>query len=236
MKLAVVLETPTLAIADVDHMVDAIQVQLATHYADMWQSVGPVIRRYDTLAAVPTDWSVIALLESPDEAGVLGYHATTPDGRPYGRVFVAPILSNGGSAYQTPLSVSTTLSHEALEASGDPYVNWWADIDGATEDALELCDRVEGDAYQIGDAFVSDFLGPRAFSNGPGPYDYLTLLAQPWDVRDTGYCIRRVGGPGGSVTSTFGRTYPGWKMTTKDHPASRTAKRLCSGLTIPPAP
>jgi hypothetical protein len=236
-RLAVVLETPTLAPIDVDRMVDAVQVQLATHYADMWEAVGPVIRRYDTLAAVPSDWSVIAILESADEAGVLGYHATTPDGRPYGRVFVAPVLSNGGTVLDSPNSVSVTLSHEAIEADIDPYCNFWADMpDARNEDAIEGCDRVEGDAYAIGNVYVSNFLGPRAFGNGPGPYDYMGVLKQPWDVRENGYAIRRYGGQTGSITTTFGRTYPGWKMATKEHPASRTARRMLVEriTTIPP--
>ena len=32
----------------------------------------------------------LVLFDDAEQAGALGYHAETPDGRPYGRVFVGP--------------------------------------------------------------------------------------------------------------------------------------------------
>ncbi len=112
---------------------------------------------------------------------------------------------------QGPLAVSATLSHEVLETIGDPYINWWADTPDGDEEAIELCDRVEGDAYAIGNVSVSNFLGPRAFSMGAGPYDRLGLLANAWDMTAGGYKIRRQGGPSGTVTQVFGAKMPAWK-------------------------
>ena len=69
---------------------------------------------------------------------------------------------------------------------------------------------------------VSNFIGPRWFSNGAGPYDYLGNLKAPWQMTPGGYLIKR---NAGVVTQVFGESYPDWKRDGKNHGASRTKRR-----------
>lgn len=200
----------------------AIQRQLSEHVASLWQAGAMSCEVAETLDKVPTNNCPIVLLNDSDQAGALGYHATTPDGRPYARVFVAPIMVNDGTLFEGNNCISATISHEAVEACLDPYALWWCDMPDGTQDAIEGCDRVESDVYAIDGISVSNFVGPRGFSNGPGPYDYMGLLTSPFEIRPGGYAIRR---NNGVVTTPFGENYPGWKRAMKSHPASRTSKR-----------
>lgn len=200
----------------------AIQRQLSEHVASLWQAGAMSCEVAETLDNVPTNNCPIVLLNDSDQAGALGYHATTPDGRPYARVFVAPIMVNGGTLFEGNNCISATISHEAAESSADPYALWWCDMPDGTQDALELCDRVESDVYAIDGISVSNFLAPRAFSQGPGPYDFMNLLTSPFEIRPGGYAIRR---NNGVVTTPFGAEYPSWKKSAKAHAASRTSKR-----------
>ncbi len=213
MDLAIVSETDDLSFHQAQQIAAAIERQMVEHYAPMWQSAGVAVRAFARLSDVPSGWSVVAVLRDADQAGVLGYHALTPDDRPYARVFSGPVLGAGGSVMRGAVSLSVTLSHECLEATEDPYCNAWHDTPDDEEESRELCDRVEGDAYEIDGVSVSNFLGPRAFGpgDGPGPFDYLGKLANPWDMTPGGYKIRRTGGPSGKVHQVFGDEVPAWK-------------------------
>lgn len=212
MRISLINKSTLLSNKDLSIILPSIQTQISEHYVPMWQSGSVELSILEDLDA---DSCPILILDSSDQEGALGYHATI-QGRPYGKVFGQTIKDSGGSIYSGPNSLSVTISHEVLETIGDPYANWWVDVDGNTEEALELCDRVEGDAYQIGDVYVSDFLGPRAFGKGPGPYDYMNLLNYASEIRSTGYAILRTGGPGGKIESKFGNRYaklPGFRRS-----------------------
>jgi hypothetical protein len=107
---------------------------------------------------------------------------------------------------------------------GDPYVNWWADTNMVGEqECLELCDRVQADSYEIEGVSVSNFLGPRAFRKGDGPYDLMRLLTDPWEIRSGGYCIRR---KGADVYPVWSSGFPAWLRELKMHEGSRTFARI----------
>lgn len=202
----------------------AVQKQVNEHYAVMWQSAN-----YDIFFAenetVIGDACILFLRDSSSTPNALGDHYMAA-GRPVGEVMCHPILDNGGTVMTSPISISSTISHEVLEMIGDPYINWWADMpDNRTEDAIELCDRTEGDSYVIDGVNVSNFLGPRAFGNGSGPFDFMQLLGSAFETRNGGYAIRRIGGPQGTVSSTFGRDFPTWKKALKWEEHSRLGKR-----------
>lgn len=217
---------PGLTGAVLDQIAAAVTRQLVEHYGPFWQSQGIGLRTITDPSQGGANELLMTVLDNADQAGELGYHATLVDGRPYSRIFAGPIMANGGSIMGGPNSLSCTISHEALEAIGDPYCVWWADMpDGQTEDALELCDRTESDSYEIDGVAVSNFLGPRAFSDGAGPFDWMSLMTAPFQVRPGGYAIRRTGGPGGSTSSVWGATYPEWKRAGKAFPAARTSRR-----------
>lgn len=217
--------TPT----DLEDIANVLSKQMV-HYADFHQAQPVAIAAFETLRDVPHDACLLAFFWDSDQAGALGYHDVSPNGRPYGKVFLGPTLENGGSLSKGPDSVTVTASHEALEMRGDAYANLWADRNGY-EVAYELCDLVEADSYDIDGMSVSNFLGPRAFEQwdkiSPGDQlDYMgTLKHGTYSVpRANCYEIRR--GITGTSYPVFGRNYPEWRKVLKSHPASRTAARL----------
>jgi len=208
-----------------ERIAEALEFQSHVHYAPFWQSAGVQVRVFSSVETIPNDneASPLVVFDEPDQAKTLGWHSVSPVGRPYGRVFWKAIRRNNGTGISGPVSLSATLSHEALEMVGDPYVSWWADTDeGAVQECMELCDRVEMDSYDIEGVSVSNFLGPRAFRSGDGPYDWLRLLESPWEIRPGGYAIRRLGS---RIYDLWGDKYPEWKKEIKRAAGSRTARR-----------
>ena len=221
--LASVSSDPSITFDVLQRIANALDIQQNAHYAPFWQSSGVPVRAYASLGDVPADASLIVIQDEPDRDGVLAWHSSTDDGLPFGRAFWNPIRGNGGTVTDGPMSLSTTLSHEVLEAVGNPYVNFWADMPGGLQEAVELCDRVESDAYVIEGVSVSNFLGPRAFRDGPGPYDWMRLLTSAWELRPGGYCIRRRGGS--EAFEVWGQGFPEWKRQLKSVESSRMRRR-----------
>ena len=183
---------------------------------------------FSKVSNVPSHMWVMAILRDPDQANALGYHALTPDGHPYGRVFTAPTLQNGGTWVDGANSVSQTMSHEMLEILGDDGANQWCDTDQGYQRAKELCDMVESDSYEIDGIAVSNFLRPAFFRPGDaGQLDHLNLqTTRIGDPRPGNYEIRRmIGSDGGNVYSVFGKQYPDWKRALKNKAQSRAVSR-----------
>ncbi len=196
-----------------DRIAEALEFQLYQHAAPFCQTAGVRVFVLSNIEALPdhAGASPLVIYDDPDQAGVLGWHTFNPaEGRIHGTAFVNPVLDNGGSLIEGPNSLSSVLSHEALEAVGDPYVNLFAMMDEETLEPIELSDRVQGDSYDIGGISVSNFLGPRAFRDGPGPYDWLGKLSRPWDIAPGGYC-QRYKIRTGQVETHWGSLVPEWK-------------------------
>lgn len=202
----------------------AVEHQTTAHYAAVWQADGATMLVYPSLEAVPNDGdtSPLAIYDDPDQSGDLGWHSTTDTGRPFGRVFWGPVKDAGGSLLEGGLSLAAVVSHETLEMLGDPYINWWCDAPDGKLESLEIADRTQGDHYEIGGVTVSNFLGPRAFSFGPGPYDYMGLLRTAFEVRPGGYAIRRDPATG-VVDFVWGDAVPEWKKALVSHHGRRIA-------------
>lgn len=206
---------PEVSRPELERQAAAFLVQCSRDYAVMHDAAPPAkISVAMTSAEIPSTAAVINVLDTPEQDGYLGYHDLLPNGRAVAYVYWKPIRDNGGTLHIGANSLSQTISHELLEMLGDPYCNFWADF-GDLEDAVELCDRVEGDSYDIDGIAVSNFLGPRAFRPGDGPYDHLGLLKHPFDLTAGGYAIRRSGGPTGHTTQLFAAEYPVWKRDLK---------------------
>lgn len=224
---------PTITTAILTMIARAITRQLCEDYAGVWQSQGVPVHAYDTESDAPPDSVVMVIFDTDVDPNHLGYHTVSPEGRPWARVFWETIRSNGGTLISGDNSLSVTISHEALELIESPYANAWNDMGDplGTEDAHELCDRVEGDSYVIDGVSVSNFLGPRAFRQGEGPYDFLGMqndprgLTTPFEIRHNGYAIRRTGGPRGITKGIFGQSYPAYKRELKLCDGSKAARR-----------
>lgn len=191
-------------------------------------------------ATAPSSAFPIVIMDDPDQANALGYHTEDPDGKVWGRVFVKPVLSNGGSALRGSLSVSAVLSHEVLETFADRSVNYWADrMDNKTMVALEVADPVENDAYDVSvpDAtgtkvpvavsnFVTDaWFDPQA--NLATLRDHMKRTPGPLQMSSGGYIVV-MNYTTGKVSQLFGSKEAEDMHNLKKpaHPASRVARRF----------
>ena len=210
----------------------AVNIQLLQHVAPAWGINPWQCVFYPNENMVPPSAYRLWILDDADQANALGYHDQDPNGVPYGRVFVNPIISNKGTDCSTNNSVSVTISHEVCEIVGDPEVNAWRQMNNGKLTCQELCDAVEGDAYPINvngtNIFVSNFLLPAWFDMVPvkeSKFDYLGKLKAPFTMTKGGYMIIMAGG---RVTNIFGSKLAEKKFLKnagKKHPAARAYKR-----------
>lgn len=209
-------------------MATAVNQQLNTQVAPAWGMVPWTCVFYEDASKVPAGSYRLWVLDNADQAGALGYHAQDPYGQPYGRVFVQPIISAGGTDTVGSLSVSATISHEACEIMGNPEINSWRQMASGNLTAQELCDAVEDDFYNISvkgkQVSVSNFLLPAWFDYAPevgSKFDYLGKLKAPFTMTKGGYLILMTKG---KISSIFGSTAAAnhfAKNTSKFHAAAR---------------
>lgn len=167
----------------------ALTEQLSHHFGPTWEQT---FRDVTVIGPKDgADGAIISLYDDADQAGELGDHELD-SGKPTGRIFVKTILDSGGTMTEGPNSVSSVISHEACEIGGDPYANWWSDFPSGDLVALEACDPVEDESYKASNGVaLSNFVGPRWFRDGPGPFDWLKTRTKPFQVSGGGYIILR---------------------------------------------
>jgi len=217
-------------------MTAACNAQLAQHVAPLWRAWPATVSFFASETAVPASASPIYLFDTPDQPDALGWHSEDSHGRVFGKVFVNPVLDNGGAVLRTANSVSGVLSHEVIEAWGDPQVNRWAEAPDGNLYAIELCDPVEMDSYDMlisgAHVAVSNFITPSWLDDSPpahSQFDYMRKLTAPFTMTSGGYVVYRGAGAEqqtfGRVVAQFGADYPEWRKPGKQHSASRTARR-----------
>ena len=126
--------------------------------------------------------------------------------------------------------MSATVSHEACELIGDPAANQWAQTPRGALYAVELCDPVESECYEVRlrngtSVTVSDFVYPAWFNPFAPPgsrFDHMRVLTKPFEVAEEGYAMQMTGG---RVRNKYGRSYPRWRKDTKRAWGSRTRAR-----------
>jgi len=182
-KIAIFNDSTALTDAQVDAIVDALQTQVSDHFAPAWGADADLIFVPKGKAPPPGSWW-LTFLDDSDQAGALGYHDTTPEGLPIGKVFAKTDLDNH-------LSWTVTASHELLEMLGDPDVNLSAFIQDSAKSgrlySYEVCDAVEDDqfGYVIDGVTVSDFVLPAYFQPATAAqtkgvkFDYRGVLPGP---------------------------------------------------------
>jgi hypothetical protein len=230
--IAVVNRSPDVTDAQVRLLARACHLQIEKHVAPLYAFVPWPVRFYRREKDVPEDVLLLVLLQDADDAEALGYHDETPQGRRYGRVFTRPILDDeAGSVHTTPYSVSTILSHEAIEAFVDPDCNVWAEGKPGEMYAYEACDPVQEDAYRMvvdgRRLHVSNFVLPTWFDleypRGTR-FDYMRRVQRPFSMTPGGYVIFWNGGP--SERILWGRrTRLSHRHGPKNHPAARSYRR-----------
>ena len=230
--IAVINLSTLVSDADCLLMTKACQLQLTKHAAPLLQRKTWTVKFYKKGTVPPVDAFPMVILDDPDQAGALGYHTTDDKGNPWGRVFAAPVLNNGGTTLKGSLSVSGVLSHEVLELFGDYNVNLWADKYDGTEVAVELCDPVEADCYDVlvgkVNVSVSNFVLDEWFDafQSEGKFDYMGTVKAPLTMSSGGYTIVR--------DLSTGKTSAVWgskeaeaihALKKPGHPAARSSKR-----------
>jgi hypothetical protein len=229
MFLAVINQSTRFTDQSARRAVEACASQLKMHVAPAWDMVPASVVLYPFEDAAPEGADLLVILDDADQADTLGYHDVTPRGNPYARAFAGPVYDNGGSGLHGSLSVSATISHEVCEWFGDRFVNLWADNGQGTKYAVELCDPVQQDAYEVGGVAVSNFVTKRYFDHRApeeSKFDHMGKLTGPFTMTPGGcVMIQR----SGTVRHHYGRHFPDWRKTLKKHPAARTARRMRQG-------
>jgi len=214
MLIAVINESTLVTNEQVNTMCKAIQIQLNLHVLPAWNMKSGTIKFYADKTKVPGYAWVVNMLDNSTQAGALGYHAEDND-LIDAFIFAGPVLQTGGVVLHDAhnpqnVSVASVLSHEVCEMVGDRFAGFWSDgpdvkaSDGKTynEYALELCDPVEGDSYDVivgtQKVSVSNFIFPSWFNAEATdlnkPFDYLGKLTKPFSMTPGGYLIVRQSG------------------------------------------
>ena len=199
--------------SDLSSIVPALQTYLGQVAAAWGLDTPTVIAGSDGQAA--SDW-LLALTDDTPEPGDLGYH--TDLGVPNAVIQVTETLGYGGSILQPGSgnpAVSAVVSHEAAEMLVDPLATMYVPLLGSTSQvAMEVCDPVQGDAYDIGEVSVSDFVTPGWFLN-IGKADQLGV-ATGSKLRPGGYYVLKA--EDGSTSSVMGERCGGlWKVRAQRH-------------------
>ncbi len=166
----------------VEAMIPSLQRQVSRDFYAYWEIDCSLTFLPKNQALTPGWWQIV-LIDSPDQAGALGYHEMTSNGTPLGKIFAGLDIQSGSSW-------TVTLSHELLEMLADPWINWCAQGSDGTIYALEVCDAVEADAlgYEINGVLVSDFVTPSWFeSTEADRIDFKKRISQPMEVARGGY-------------------------------------------------
>jgi hypothetical protein len=196
---------------------------IATYYG----TPANVIPWLGSALPIPEDGWALVFLDDADQADAEGYHETTPDGFPQGRVFVRTTQAAGDK-------VSVTASHELAEMLVDPATNLIASSeDGSQMFAYEVCDAVEETDFPINGIAMSNFVLPswfegfRATLKTPQQFDYLNLCKEPFELLPGGYIsVFKKGARGGyGWREIFGSTAKAERFTKEDRRGHRTTRR-----------
>lgn len=220
---AIVNESTLVKASEIPPVIDALAHQIRYHVAPAWDMTTASVIFYPELSMVPPGAWIIALIDDPDQAGALAYHSETPDGRPYGKVFVRTCMENN-------VSWTSALSHEVVEAFVDPNCNMLADDYNGRFYALEVCDPVESTGYLIDDVEVSDFVRPAWF-DAQSPHEAKVRWVSkgtdplaPFALDRGGYAVFY---EKGHWHQDFNRKeYAAWRLSGKNFGGSRTARRV----------
>ena len=224
-QIAVINATTVLKDNDLKAMMDAVQVQVHRDFYPAW-GIDANLNFVAKGKKPPVNMSWIAVLDTADQAGALGYHDVTNEGLPLGKVFAKTTVDDGGK-------VSVTLSHEVLEMLADPDVNLLCEIrSGRTRRyfAYEVCDAVEADnlGYDINGVTVSNFVTPAYFETflpKGRQFDFRGQLSAPIPaMMPGGYLAFEQNGSWQQIFADH--TSDRAKFMARPHPGSRRQRRI----------
>ncbi len=228
MLIAILNQSTLISDTDVATMTEAVATQVQLDAAPLWDRAPAAVVFYTDPTAVPPTAHGIAIVDTiqDEPKGVLGFHTEDQGGKQWGAVPAKPVLDNGGQVTIGDWSVSSALSHEALEMLVDPNCNLWADNGKGWAYTLEVCDPVEAPSYTVNGVSVSNFVTPSWFdSSAPATaqFDKLGQLTSPFSILKGGYVVYE---SAGAPQQKFGGEFPDWRKEMKTGPLARTRRRL----------
>jgi hypothetical protein len=185
MIISVVNRSRSIADTQLQHVIRAINRQVAEDFAPYW-SFGGLLRLEGAVGSRPDKQklqdlrgdAIIYLWDVTDVDDALGYHDANFRGIPYGFIFTE-------LCKQLQENWTVTLSHEVLELIGDAQGNLLvqgphpAKRDHEVFHWFEMCDAVQSQTYEIDGVEVSNFVLPLYFTVGEqagGRNDFLGIL------------------------------------------------------------
>jgi len=187
--VALVPDSPSVALASVSAVAAAIQKQVTRDFGPLWQ-IHATVDAFENLEAVPVDYWPVIIRDDINEPGAAGYH-TDDHGQPFSLVQADP-------------GWELTASHEVLEMLVDPFGNRTLagtpppgspkPIAGFSRVVylVEVCDPCEADkyAYEVNGIRLSDFITPHYYDpNGATgvQYSFRGSVKEPHTVLEGGY-------------------------------------------------
>ena len=195
--------------AILDRIVQAVQTQVERDFCPAWGRHPLPILRVEDNDPVPLGSALVYLVDKIEVvAGAVGFHRADPMGFFSGSVAVESIARLGGTMTSGGNSVSAALSHEVLEVIANPGVNYWVERNPSELFAMEVCDPVSADSYEVevGSAgegnkstvSVSNFVYPdwfHPFASSGSWYDHMQRLDSPFSCLPGGYVsVKGAGG------------------------------------------
>jgi hypothetical protein len=195
--VAVINQSSDLKDADIKACVDALNQQVNRDFSSPWGLDATMVAVAKGKKPPAGAWWLV-MLDDMDVADALGYHDLTSENLPLGKVGIK-------TAAQYHESWTVTASHELLEMLADPYIgNGFGPYNDGSWFALEVCDPVEANEYDVGGIKVSDFVYPAWYGSGPGDrYSHLKAVDQPLVLAPGGY--QSIWTPNGGWSQMFAR-------------------------------
>jgi hypothetical protein len=186
-SIGVTNESTVISDTDVQDCITAMQIQHDSDFKPAWKT--EVLLTFYAKGNVlpPGTWQLV-ILDDSDQAGALGYHDTTVNGDPMGKIFAKDDLKDGASW-------TVTLSHEFHEMIIDPYICLLVQV-GDIFYSYESDDAVEDDSFakpvKIPNGksiLISDSVTPAWFIPGDssGKYDLYGHVSKPFELLAGGY-------------------------------------------------
>jgi N-acetylmuramoyl-L-alanine amidase len=187
-KVSIINESTVVSDNEVVDAIADLQTQVSRDFAPAWGIDADLTFVPSGSQPARGSWW-LSILDNSDQAGALGYHDTTNEGLPLGKVFAA-------TDKQLGTSWTVTASHELLEMLGDPDINLTAFVQSSDTTgslyAYEVADACEADnyGYTIGNTLVSDFVFPawfESFAPAGTQLDQQGQIKKPFELLPGGY-------------------------------------------------
>jgi hypothetical protein len=212
----------------VDAIAAALSIQLERDFAPAWGIEPPVV-------SVEGRGEPIYVFDS-EAGGDYGFTTAGRGGRPFAHVFAKPSLDHDSGWLTGRDSISSSISHEALEMIADPGVNTFHYNAERLMWGHDVCDPVQEISYGIrADGRlvpVSDFVLPSYFRayGASGPYDFRKVLPGPFTIAPGGYATvehasRQHTRERNRIDVEFNRM-PKWQRDLKRNGGGRTTWRV----------